>query len=131
MNTADGTMLLKVGKKYKAVDCSRWSEIGECLKFHINLSRQALAPSQFRFCNSGSPVMLGDHKGNPNLKKAEEAHQKMTGKGGASSLSEAGSEDDAFSGLETEKSSDKQSSKNNKKDKNDSEQTTLALEGDA
>ena len=73
MNTEDGTMLLKVGKKYKSVDCSRWSEIGECLKFHINLSRQALARSQFRFCNSGSPVMIGDHKGNANLKKAEEA----------------------------------------------------------
>jgi hypothetical protein len=73
MNTEDGTMLLKVGKKYKAVDCSRWSEIGECLKFHINLSRQALACSQFRFCNSGSPVILGDHKGNANLKKTEEA----------------------------------------------------------
>jgi len=55
----------------------------------------------------------------------------MTGKGGASSLSEAGSEEDAISGQETDKSSDKKSSKKNKKDKNEDEQTTLALEGDA
>ena len=72
MNTEDGSTLLKVGKKYKTVNSSRWSEIGDCLRFHINLSRQARARSQFRFCNSGTPVMIGDHHGNASSKKADE-----------------------------------------------------------
>jgi len=72
MNTEDGTKLIKVGKKYTSTSCSRWSEIGDCLKFHINLSRAAAAHSVFRFCNAGNPIVIGAHKGSKDLKKAEE-----------------------------------------------------------
>ena len=72
MNTEDGTKLLKVGKKYTTMACSRWTEIGEVLKFHINLSRQAAARSEFRFCNSDRTIVIGAHKGRSDLKKLEE-----------------------------------------------------------
>ena len=33
------------------VQCSRWAELGDAMRFHINLSKQALAPSEFRLLN--------------------------------------------------------------------------------
>lgn len=41
------------------LQCSRWTELTEALKFHINFARQASAPTEFRFLNSASPIKIG------------------------------------------------------------------------
>ena len=42
----------------RMISCSRWVEIGESMKFHINLAKYAKAPTEFRFLN-GSTIRLG------------------------------------------------------------------------
>ena len=44
---------------YSMLQCSRWSELTDALKFHINFSRQACAPTEFRFLNSAAPIKIG------------------------------------------------------------------------
>jgi hypothetical protein len=41
------------------VQCSRWRELTETLKFHINFAHQALAPTEFRFLNNANPIRIG------------------------------------------------------------------------
>ena len=33
------------------VGCTRWTELGDAMKFHISFAKQALAPSEFRLLN--------------------------------------------------------------------------------
>ena len=39
--------------------CSRWAELIESLKFHVDLSRAASAPSEIRTLNSSPPLLVG------------------------------------------------------------------------
>ena len=49
--------------KEKLHECSRWMELRESLKFHIELSYEANIPSEFRLLNSFAPVLVtGDNK---------------------------------------------------------------------
>ncbi|KAJ1392930.1 hypothetical protein B484DRAFT_459366 [Ochromonadaceae sp. CCMP2298] len=41
------------------VQCSRWSELTASMKFHVDLARQACAPSEFRLLNGAHPIKLG------------------------------------------------------------------------
>jgi len=41
------------------VTCTRWTELVESLKFHVDVSRAANAASQIRTLNSASPFMVG------------------------------------------------------------------------
>ena len=41
------------------LQCSRWAELTDALQFHINFARQACAPTEFRFLNSGKPFKIG------------------------------------------------------------------------
>ena len=39
--------------------CSRWVELTEALKFHVNFARQASAPTEFRLLNGAPPIRIG------------------------------------------------------------------------
>jgi len=41
------------------INCSRWKELTESLKFHANVAHIARAPSEFRFLNEYAPISLG------------------------------------------------------------------------
>ena len=41
------------------ISCSRWTELTEALKFHVNFARQASAPSEFRLLNGAPPIRIG------------------------------------------------------------------------
>jgi hypothetical protein len=41
----------------RLVSCSRWSEMTECLKFHIDLAAAAKAPTEFRLLNGNTVVV--------------------------------------------------------------------------
>ena len=44
---------------YRMIKCSRWTELTESLKFHVNFARQAAAPSEFRLLNGAPPIRIG------------------------------------------------------------------------
>lgn len=41
------------------VQCSRWSELTESLRFHGNIANVAMAPTEFHFLNGARPLSLG------------------------------------------------------------------------
>lgn len=43
----------------RLVGCTRWAELTEGLKFHVNLAKAARAPCEFRLLNSASPILIG------------------------------------------------------------------------
>lgn len=59
MATSDGHRLAGNGTIIRSVSCSRWAELGEGIRFHAGLAAAAKAPTEFRFLNSGQPVMIG------------------------------------------------------------------------
>jgi len=34
---------------YRIIKCSRWNELVEAMKFHINFAKAAVAPTEFRY----------------------------------------------------------------------------------
>ena len=50
---------------YRMVSCTRWTELVESLKFHIDASRATGAPSEFRSINGGPPIMVGTEDEDP------------------------------------------------------------------
>ena len=68
-----GSMMHNDGKHVvnnKDVACTRWTELGEALDFHINLSKAANAPSEFRMLNQLSPKLVGDEESDPDSMNA-------------------------------------------------------------
>eukprot|EP00607_Mallomonas_marina_P009047 CAMPEP_0182417848 /NCGR_PEP_ID=MMETSP1167-20130531/2287_1 /TAXON_ID=2988 /ORGANISM="Mallomonas Sp, Strain CCMP3275" /LENGTH=350 /DNA_ID=CAMNT_0024591657 /DNA_START=200 /DNA_END=1249 /DNA_ORIENTATION=- len=59
MSAGDGRRLVSEGSKKGFVNCSRWSELTESLRFHVLLAEEARAPTEFRLLNGGAPVMVG------------------------------------------------------------------------
>jgi hypothetical protein len=47
---------------YRSIPCSRWAELSEAIRFHMNLARATATPTEFRFLNSAHPILVG--KGN-------------------------------------------------------------------
>eukprot|EP00600_Ochromonadales_sp_CCMP1393_P002840 CAMPEP_0174987736 /NCGR_PEP_ID=MMETSP0004_2-20121128/19719_1 /TAXON_ID=420556 /ORGANISM="Ochromonas sp., Strain CCMP1393" /LENGTH=376 /DNA_ID=CAMNT_0016240841 /DNA_START=180 /DNA_END=1310 /DNA_ORIENTATION=- len=43
----------------KLMGCSRWDELTEGLKFHIDFARHASAPTEFRLLNGAAPIKIG------------------------------------------------------------------------
>ena len=43
----------------RCIQCTRWAELTEALKFHAELSEHLRAPSEFRLLNGSDPVMVG------------------------------------------------------------------------
>lgn len=60
MMTNDGHRLIGVGtKNAKMIQCTRWSELTNSLKFHAQLAHAAQAPTEFRLLNHCDPIMVG------------------------------------------------------------------------
>ena len=47
----------------RVISCTRWVELAESLRFHINLARTACAPVEFRFLNGSGPIIIGKGAG--------------------------------------------------------------------
>ena len=41
------------------IKCSRWVELAEALKFHVEFAKQACAPTEFRLLNGAPPIKVG------------------------------------------------------------------------
>eukprot|EP01032_Pedospumella_encystans_P030262 gene30262-34154_t len=59
MATNDGKRIVVSGGKKAMIKCSRWTELTEALKFHVNFARHAAAPSEFRLLNGAPPIRIG------------------------------------------------------------------------
>ncbi|KAJ1422857.1 hypothetical protein B484DRAFT_452163 [Ochromonadaceae sp. CCMP2298] len=59
MSLNDGNRFIDSGANSKMVQCTRWAELTSAMKFHVNLARQACAPSEFRLLNGASPIKIG------------------------------------------------------------------------
>lgn len=60
MITADGQRVVNTaGNKKRGAQCSRWLELTESLRFHVDLAQAAHAPSEFRLLNQGLPCFIG------------------------------------------------------------------------
>ena len=59
MMSHDGNHVLGTGKNTKLVSCSRWTELTDALRFHIDLAKKARAPSEFRLLNKLGPITVG------------------------------------------------------------------------
>jgi hypothetical protein len=55
----DGHRLVGSAADAKMISCSRWSELGEAMKFHMGLARAASATTEIRLLNGCGPVTLG------------------------------------------------------------------------
>ena len=43
----------------RLVDCTRWAELSDLMKFHVDLSRSASAISEIRTLNNEEPMLVG------------------------------------------------------------------------
>jgi hypothetical protein len=60
MMTNDGHRMIGAGtKNVKMIQCTRWSELTNSLKFHAQLAHAAQAPTEFRLLNNCEPIMVG------------------------------------------------------------------------
>jgi hypothetical protein len=44
---------------YRFKSCCRFEELSNALLFHVGFEKAALAPTEFRFLNSGTPMKIG------------------------------------------------------------------------
>ena len=65
------TFLVHLFSIYSMIKCSRWTELTEALKFHVNFARHAAAPSEFRLLNGAPPIRIG-------MNDSEEANRLST-----------------------------------------------------
>eukprot|EP00596_Hydrurales_sp_CCMP1899_P008716 CAMPEP_0119033806 /NCGR_PEP_ID=MMETSP1177-20130426/873_1 /TAXON_ID=2985 /ORGANISM="Ochromonas sp, Strain CCMP1899" /LENGTH=348 /DNA_ID=CAMNT_0006990845 /DNA_START=48 /DNA_END=1090 /DNA_ORIENTATION=- len=60
MMSSDGHRVIQVNQdNHKVVTCTRWAELTETLKFHINLANRAQAPTEFRLLNGAAAISVG------------------------------------------------------------------------
>lgn len=59
MAAHDGHRVVDNNGKFQMVTCSRWTELGESMRFHIGLARAGCIPTEFRMLNSSAPVRIG------------------------------------------------------------------------
>ena len=61
MAASDGNRLVTSanGLHAKKIQCTRWSELAETVKFHGELAYMSQAPTEFRFLNTGHPIQVG------------------------------------------------------------------------
>lgn len=59
MSTSDGMKIIGTGAKSKVINCTRWSELSQTVKFHAELADATSAPTEFRLLNGADPVVVG------------------------------------------------------------------------
>ena len=66
-----GSMMSNDGKMIvngREISCSRWTELGDAMKFHVNLAKEAGSRTEFRFLNTGKPFVIGDNSSTDDAK---------------------------------------------------------------
>ena len=59
MSTSDGMKIIGTAAKSKVINCTRWSELSQTVKFHAELAEATSAPTEFRLLNGADPVVVG------------------------------------------------------------------------
>jgi len=59
MMSNDGQRLVAHGHQYKFIQCSRWTELIESVRFFATLAEAARTPTEFRLLNGANPIMVG------------------------------------------------------------------------
>ena len=59
MSTEDGARVIAGPNGVRLVNCSRWSELTEAMRFHADLAKVAQAPTEFRLLNGAAPLNIG------------------------------------------------------------------------
>lgn len=60
MCSPDGHKMVEKGGRRTFVDCSRWDELRQSLRFHASIAKYAAAPTEFRLLNgSAEPFIIG------------------------------------------------------------------------
>eukprot|EP01031_Cornospumella_fuschlensis_P043754 gene43754-53506_t len=70
MQSSDGKRVAVVNGVKRFVSCSRWAELTEAMKFHVEFAQAALAPTEFRLLNGATPLRVGfseADRGNVNI----------------------------------------------------------------
>lgn len=62
MSAGDGKRFEGSGNSTKLVNCSRWSELTDSLRFHATLSEKLGVISDFRLLNGSHPIRVGPHE---------------------------------------------------------------------
>jgi len=55
----DGQRLVQQGGQARYLQCSRWAELTESMRFFAALAEAARTPTEFRLLNNANPIMLG------------------------------------------------------------------------
>jgi hypothetical protein len=63
MMTNDGHYLLDTKAGKKSVQCSRWKELADAMKFHAQLAHISDACTEFRLLNGAQPIIIGNTPG--------------------------------------------------------------------
>ena len=59
MSTEDGSRVVAGPTGARLINCSRWSELTEAMRFHADLAKIAQAPTEFRLLNGAAPLNIG------------------------------------------------------------------------
>lgn len=70
MLSNDGHKLIVQGHTSKVINCSRWTELTESLRFHAGLANAAKAVTEFRLLNGAPPIVVGRNDGGQGLSSA-------------------------------------------------------------
>lgn len=68
MSIKDGSYL----NGHRFVKCTRWDELTDSMRFHIELSRVARIPTEFRLLNCLAPIVIGSGCDNSSIAEAQE-----------------------------------------------------------
>lgn len=61
----DGSRIVESQGKVQMVKCSRWTELGEAMRFHVGLAHAGSIPTEFRMLNSSAPIHIGFDPSDP------------------------------------------------------------------
>lgn len=59
MGADDGSRIVEHRGNFQMIKCSRWSELGDAMKFHVGLAHAGCIPTEFRMLNSSAPIRIG------------------------------------------------------------------------
>jgi hypothetical protein len=77
MNVNDGRRLLTTNKSTKIINCTRWAELSQTLKFHAGLADAVGTVAEFRPLNGFQPLLVGLRVEGEEGEVLNTAHQRL------------------------------------------------------
>lgn len=65
MGLSDGSRLVMANGQPRMINCSRWAELGDAMRFHVGLAQAGGIPSEFRLLNGAPPIRIGFDANHP------------------------------------------------------------------